>query len=1307
MRRDGVVFQEEGGEGWQMELFDEDADEDREMAGCGKGHRPSMSVATSEGGVICLACLSALLSDPRALTHHVSYALSQLSTAIRCPDFVRRLAGRQPHLIVSPLVRALASFDDEPLARQLIDLVSDLSECGLPRSVFGDFVSRVSDFISSGGLAWSRRQFFMLHCLGVLLNSRQDCNPAAHIRDKAALFSILVTGLQLPSEEIRGEILFVLYKMFLQQVMPWTDESNSEHDYSLKEESLLKLALETLLKAQKDDVRTNCIALLLVLAQRGVFENLFGNSRLLSLNSERVKPMKEDGLLLSSSLVDMFADAIKGPLLSSDIQLQTNTLDLIFHTVSSGFSSVKQIQALIEKDIADYVFEVLRLSGNQDSVIISCLHILDILATADEAFVHRLAVGFNILLPVLRYVIEIPLHPAQNHALKLVWTCITHCPGIMSISQVEELAGILAQLFKRKATVELPIVSEAFTLACLTFVELLKSPSSCNINQLAPLIQEASRNAIISSISSQEDSVIFLYSLYLVKELYSSIVEECSITCAKQELEKQITETCEKYLLPWLARVIDEMQDEEIVLGILETFHLILLKGSEIVARCFAEFLVSSSWFSLAFGCLGFFPTAKMKTRIYMMLSSVIDLLLGPDLGEPIRDCYLNLPCDPLELIYLLGQSNLQDSFLASCQSAVLMLLYVSSLYDDRLTDGSQLLASLEQYILVNYNNLSSGATHPMIGSQLVHLYALVRSDTLNYKIPYSAEVEKSIFNLIAQMNWDLLSIDLHPRALKWLFQQEEISTPLSFLILNVCRSYSTNKDQICLRANSIKLLDIQMIAELIVSGDNFVIQLMLSLLVEGLEEDRKNDIVHLITAMTDILNIFPRASNEFILHGIAETLRKVFYSVYFNQIETCSLLIFNVLYLADHAALCQDEDWRGIILKLLEHLKAKLTSSTFGQEEILIIAIFSLILHYSTRQILVEASKAILLDKSLALALERIVHTSCGKGPTLVSCDEDTPAGETLIFVLLLYFFTLRSSHIIFSGAMNWQEFFQSSDEVHGSSVFCIKCHDICRLLHFGPTVVKLVSSHCLMELLTRISDQRGKSNNNLKLSMKYLESIMTVTEGLLFYEDFSTATACRVCLSRLLGWEKLGVLEKKVIRNSRWFRIIMEELAMALAAPSLASRSFINQHKPAAHVAIILLQLNESPPWLNSVFSSSCISGILGNLSACNLTPDMVKLFKELTIRKYMNKEQVDTIHHLFQVCRKQVYTDSFGEQTPKEDLPKAIKNHDDMGDICNVLIQLMLSSNKYCNESKPEHEKLLEEIDMFFQISTTVME
>ncbi|WOL17779.1 protein PRD1 [Canna indica] len=1312
----GVILEEEDGEGFQMEASfreceeEEDHDEDeigdaaqhQHHSGCGKGHRPSMAVATAEGGSICLACLSALLSDPRSLSHHVSYALSQLSAAIQHPDFIRRLADCHPHILVPPLVRALASFRDEPLANQLIDLVSDLSGCGLPRSVFGDFVARVADFLSSGALAWSRQQFFMLHCLGVLLNSRHECNPTSHIRDKAGLFSTLVNGLQLPSEEIRGEILFVLYKMSIRQVIPWDNERNYDDDLTSKEEYLLKLSLEILLKTQKDDVRMNCVALLMVLAQKGIFEILFENDQISGLNREMDELMKGDGLVLSSPLINLFAEAIKGPLLSSDVQLQTNTLDLVFHVLSSGDSCLKQIEALIEKSIADYVFEVLRMSGNKDSLVISCLKVLNILATAEEVFIHRLAVGFHTLLSVFRYVTEIPLHPVQNDVLKLVWTCITNCPGIMSDSQVEEVVVILARIFRRQDTMELAITSETFTLACSTFVELMKLPSACNMLQLAPLIQETSRNAVVSSLSSLDDPDKLLFSLFLVKELFACIVKGCSDThCSRQELENNIIETCETYLLPLLGRVIDEGQDEEIVLGILETFHTILLKGSEIQARRFAETLVLSSWFSLSFGCLGLFPTEQMKTSIYLILSSVTDRLLGPDFGNPIRDCYLDLPSDPHELIYLIGQSSLHDSLMASCQYAVLMLLYVSSLYGERVTDGNQVLASLEQYILVNNSSSSPFGVVPSIMlSQLVHLYALVRSDPLNYGSPCSAEAEKSIFHLITEMEWDLLSIGLHPRALKWLFQQEEIILPLSCLIMNFCRSYNTNKSQLCIQANCMKLLDIEMIAELIISGDNFAAELMVSLLKES-DERKEDDILHLVNVMLDILKIFPRSSDQFSLCGIADAFQRVFYSVHVT--ETCSLFIFNVLYLANHETLVQDKDWLGITLKLLEHLRPKLASETFGQQELLIVAIFCLILQLSTRQVLREASKAILLDHSLSSAADRVVQAACAKGPALVTCDEGSPVGDTLIFVLLLYLFSLRSMFAIFQETMDWQDFFQLSNEGRQSSLFCIKCHDICRLLHFGSSNVKLLSSQCLVELLTRISDQMERKNNELKCSLRYLESVIAVTEGLIFYGDFRTAMACRACLSMLIGCENFGAQEK-LTRNLKWFRIIMEELAMTLAAPSLASRSFINQHKPAAHIAVILLKLDKSPPWMKSVFNNYCISAILENLSACNLTSDMIKLFRELTVRKYLNKEQVDALHHLFQVCRKQVYKDSSREQQIEENFHTVIKNLDDTGNICNILIQLMLSSSRHYIENRPEHEKLLEEIDMFFQFSTT---
>lgn len=70
-----------------------------------------------------------------------------------------------------------------------------------------------------------------------------------------------------------------------------------------------------------------------------------------------------DGRTKGSSLVTLFAEAIKGPLLSSDSQVQISTLDLLFHYLSSAGTSGEHIKVLVEENIADYVFELLRLSG--------------------------------------------------------------------------------------------------------------------------------------------------------------------------------------------------------------------------------------------------------------------------------------------------------------------------------------------------------------------------------------------------------------------------------------------------------------------------------------------------------------------------------------------------------------------------------------------------------------------------------------------------------------------------------------------------------------------------------------------------------------------------------------------------------------------------------------------------------------------------------------------------------------------------------------------------------------------------------
>jgi hypothetical protein len=172
------------------------------------------------------------------------------------------------------------------------------------------------------------------------------------------------------------------------------------------------------------------------------------------------------------------------------------------------------------------------------------------------------------------------------------------------------------------------------------------------------------------------------------------------------------------------------------------------------------------------------------------------------------------------------------------------------------------------------------------------------------------------------------------------------------------------------------------------------------------------------------------------------------------------------------------------------------------------------------------------------------------------------------------------------------------------------------------------------MLELLTRISDQRSYLNAELRCSAKYMKSIIAVTEGLIFSEDSRVAENCGSCLSMILCWEKFGSQENMVIRESKWSRLIMEEFAVALTAPGLTSKSFSNQQKIAAKIAVSLLKLSQVPEWLTSLFDSTLISGVVANLSARNVTADIVKLFSELMARGFLTQEHIVALHNLFQV-------------------------------------------------------------------------
>ncbi|KAJ6686937.1 PROTEIN PRD1 [Salix purpurea] len=532
---------------------------------CSQGHRSTLAIQTEQGGggggggggSICLHCFSNLITNPNAPTFHVSYALSQLSLAFSHPHFLPSLLSLHPHFLTSPLLRSLSFFNDDSIARNLISLITALSSSS--SSVCSEFVTRLAHLISSSSTAWSTpSQLYLLHCFGILLLhcESSSSNPCyVHIKDEDALLSNLVAALQLPSsEEMRGEILFVLYKLC---TIIRKDDGGGAPSLFTHCPKLLHLLLEALLKTHNDTVRFNCLALLTLLSRQGCFESAYTNGK------SGTKSWDEEADQLINVL---FAESVKGPLLSSDTQIQISTLHLIFHYLCCV--SPEQIQLLVDENIADYVFEIIRLSECKEPVVNSCLMVLSLLSTAEKGFTERLVVGFSTLIPVLRYVAEVPFHPVQHQTLTLVWKGISDCPGIVSVSQIEELVIVLARMFKGHNNGEMGMPAEIFITACSIFVALLNSPSFNGTSNLVTSLQETITHAVLACLNIPEkDPDQFLHALYLLKEAYACSPEEESMNDSNiMELRSCVVDICKSHLLPWIEMAINEV-DEDIVPG--------------------------------------------------------------------------------------------------------------------------------------------------------------------------------------------------------------------------------------------------------------------------------------------------------------------------------------------------------------------------------------------------------------------------------------------------------------------------------------------------------------------------------------------------------------------------------------------------------------------------------------------------------------------------------------------------------------------------------------------------------------------
>ncbi|KAL9319877.1 hypothetical protein ACSQ67_011716 [Phaseolus vulgaris] len=186
------------------------------------------------------------------------------------------------------------------------------------------------------------------------------------------------------------------------------------------------------------------------------------------------------------------------------------------------------------------------------------------------------------------------------------------------------------------------------------------------------------------------------------------------------------------------------------------------------------------------------------------------------------------------------------------------------------------------------------------------------------------------------------------------------------------------------------------------------------------------------------------------------------------------------------------------------------------------------------------------------------VVSTASLKGPALVEHDEGTSTGETLIFVLLLHYFAVKR-------VCGLAKLLVSLKPSEPLAFIGIRCHDLCRLLHFGSPVIKIkiAASYSLLELFNRISDQINSNHEELRCTVGYLMSIRSILEGLVLYNDLAT-NFC-FCLSIILGWENL-TKETKLLEGSSWCRLTIEEMTISFCSSCFSITIIHEQTKPSS---------------------------------------------------------------------------------------------------------------------------------------------
>ncbi|KAI5078441.1 hypothetical protein GOP47_0006112 [Adiantum capillus-veneris] len=1246
-----------------------------QLHGCTQSHSPSLQLSTDEGGSICLMCFVKLLSDHSAFLTHKLYAVSEFRQALNGPSFCANFFGHHSHFVVSPLSEALAHCRDKSsscLAKALMELILDLcklySSVGTevphsdPASLLYDFVLHIiMEISSSSSLSYSAGQRNSLHVLGRLLDSYRHYDnvlPAA-IQSYPDFLANLIAGLVVPGDQLRGELLFLLYKVSsfeggIEQLLPFLSE-------------LTNAAINILEKTENDELRINCIALLSTMAQQSVISIRFQQT---NVDAEAVPEHRND-------FARAFAEALKGSLISSDSQVQVAALQLLFYMCSPDKAFISDLQILIEEGIMDYLFEILRVCENTLDIVVWSVRILRMLSEAKQAFTQRFALGLETASWILERSTETSMPVLQPDLLILIDLGLNNYPGAISRVSAERLLHILTAIIKNHNGDTLGLGQDSFISACSALLALLGLPCTPSIQEVHSLVNSAVSSTFMSVAAAGLvglDCRMFQYAVLLLKGAFVfSLKAQEPVDCSFSDTLISIVE---KVLLPCFLKSLSIIDNEDTVFAILEVLFLMIDEPSLLASARLGSILATASWFSVTYELMARFPARRIKDLIMNLLGSMICKLESGTLDENVKQQFTQLPSDPQESLVLLALSSIHDDQLKLIQFAVIKVLYFSHIYGDRFAEDSHVLAFLEQYLLMNFStpNLLMNFSTPNQGScsscifnQLLYIYILTINTAISCGLTYSLEAESLLASLVEQYQHNIISPNMHRSVFVWLIRTQSLE---SFMVASMIDRIKTlsrgeqgNKEKITTYPRIVDQEDGQpedinffLVA---IEEEDCCGLFFARVLDEVLASQIEDDINTVVGCYIKLVKLSAVAANQLCLSGIVSNIRSwlAIYGARLPKIHSCLFeLLYQLLCAVDHDRALDEESWGLLVNQFVHPLADKLNffGDTDADEELFsLLSLMGLILHKSIENtgFLAQASRIILSHEQLQNSIRSHLNKFGARGCNLLNLVAESMDGKVLACILAFHLLclrcainTLRPTHCISRLAHSFAQ--PLEEDPHPGSLYNLvlprsieQVEHLCRLLYFGSNFVKSLASSCLAEAFNWLTqpgtDQSSLETPDARRCPEVLQSILMVLQGSVLNGSEVVCRNSSFCLYSLLVDTNLSLHEKAIIFGSPWHRFLVEDFVLAVSARDSAS----TLDPSAIYIAIGMLKQSVSPTWTKSVLSP-CISAIISCLTAQTVSPATIVLLKELHGKGWLQVQHLEMIYRTLQTTRKIVY-------------------------------------------------------------------